>query len=47
MRLRLTAEARDHTAAICSYIRASIGATDSDEILILGVFHAIRDREQK
>jgi hypothetical protein len=47
MRLRLTTEARDHIAAICGYIRASIGARDSDEILILDVFHAVQDREQE
>jgi hypothetical protein len=46
MRLRRTAEARDHIAAICRYIQASVGATDSDEIRFLGVFHAVQDREQ-
>jgi hypothetical protein len=47
MRLRHTAEARDHIAAIYSYIWDSIGAADSDEVLILGVFHAAQDREQE
>ena len=96
MRLRFTAEAREHIAGIYSYIRDrnsaaatqvvarirlaaerltdfprmgrvgraagthewvvrglpyvivyEIGTADPDELLILGVFHAVRDREPK
>jgi plasmid stabilization system protein ParE len=68
VRLRYTAQARDHIAAIYSYIGNhnpvaathewvvrglpyiivyQIGATDSDEVLVLGVFHGAQDRERE
>jgi len=52
VKVRYTAQAREHIASIYSYglpyiIVYPTGAADSDEVLILGVFHGAQDRERE